>query len=250
MVSGSGVTRGRVADGRPAGERPAGERPAASSLPGNRRRGTPWRRLGACLASASAVALLLTGCDASGDGVRAEGSASSTPAPSKARSASPSPSSSASVAYTKVDARALLRKDPKVGAEVKKTLAKPCTADEFPIDVTYAQLTGGKTADVIINVMTCADSVGIGSYVYRKHGSGYDNVFTNEQPPVYAGVSKGELEVTKQTYDTGDAVCCPSGEDVMTYRWADNRFSEYDRYHTDYSKTVDGSENDDDQSED
>ncbi|WP_372457126.1 hypothetical protein [Streptomyces purpurogeneiscleroticus] len=227
------MTRGGGADGGPAERRPG----AFARLPGGW-----WRTAGTALAGTAAVGLLMAGCDATGDGVRSEGSASNSPVPSQARSATPTPSPSSSVAYQKVDARALLRKDPKVGADVKKTLAKPCTADEYPIDVTYASLTGGKRADVIINVMTCADSVGIGSYVYRKGAKGYENVFSNEQPPVYAGVSKGELEITKQTYDTGDAVCCPTGEDVMTYRWAKHRFSEYSRYHTDYSKTVDGAE--------
>ncbi|WP_258052952.1 hypothetical protein [Streptomyces sp. Ru73] len=197
---------------------------------------------GTALAGIAAIALLLAGCETTGDGVRSEGSAADSPVPARPRSATPTPSPSSSVAYKKVDARALLRKDPAVGAEVKKTLAKPCTADEYPIDVTYASLTGDKAPDVIINVMTCADSVGIGSYVYRKGGKGYENVFSNEQPPVYAGVNKGELEITKQTYGTGDAVCCPTGEDVMTYHWAKDRFKEYARYHTDYSKTGDGTD--------
>ncbi|MGW1378822.1 hypothetical protein ACWD6P_31780 [Streptomyces sp. NPDC002446] len=159
-------------------------------------------------------------------------------------SSAPSPTSSAG--FEKVDAVQLLRSDPKVGADVKKSLYKPCAADEYPVEVTYASLTGGKAPDVIVNVMTCADSVGIGSYVYRRHGGakgGYDNVYANEQPSVSAGVNKGELEISKQTYSTGDKVCCPSGEDVLTFRWADDRFTEYARYHTDYSKmTADGPE--------
>ncbi|MGI5470137.1 hypothetical protein [Streptomyces sp. CA-132043] len=227
------MTRGGGADGGPAGKRPA----ASSRLPA-----TLWRATGTALAGIAAIALLLAGCETTGDGVRSEGSAADSPVPSRARSDAPSPSPSSSVTYKKVDARALLRKDPKVGAEVKKTLAKPCTADEYPIDVTYAPLTGNKTADVIVNVMTCADSVGIGSYVYRKGAKGYENVFTNEEPPVYAAVSKGELEITKQTYKTDDAVCCPTGEDVMTYHWKNDRFREYAHYYTDYSKTGDGTE--------
>ncbi len=233
MVSRSGVTRGGGADGGPAEKRPA----PSSRLPVNL-----WRAAGTVLGGIAAIALLLAGCETTGDGVRSEGSAADTPVPSRARSATPTPSPSSSVAYKKVDARALLRKDPKVGAGVKKSLAKPCTADEYPIDVTYAPLTGGKAADVIVNVMTCTDSVGIGSYVYRKSSKGYENVFTSEEPPVYAAVSKGELEITKQTYKTDDAVCCPSGEDVMTYHWTKNHFREYVRYHTDYSKTGDSAD--------
>lgn len=204
-------------------------------------------RGGAATAGVAAVGLLLAGCNPGGEGVRSEGSASSTPAPKGPVSSSPSPASTA--AYKKVDAVQLLKDDPKVGPMVKKSLYKPCAADEYPVEVTYASLTGSKSPDVIVNVMTCADSVGIGSYVYRKRSGakgGYDNVYTNEQPSVSAAVNKGELEISKQTYDTGDKVCCPSGEDVLPYRWEGGRFVEHDGYHTDYSKTtVDGATPDD-----
>ncbi|KUL52652.1 hypothetical protein ADL22_04810 [Streptomyces sp. NRRL F-4489] len=182
---------------------------------------------------------MLAGCNPGGEGVRKEGAAPRTPAPRGAVSAAPSPSPGAQ--YKKVNAVRLLKDDPKVSADVKRAVAKPCAANEYPVEVTYASLTGGHSPDVIVNVMTCADSVGLGAYVYRERPGardGYDNVYVNEQPSVYAGVSKGELEVSKQTYDAGDKVCCPSGEDVMTYRWANDRFTEYDRYHTDYSKTT------------
>ncbi|MEW1656974.1 hypothetical protein [Streptomyces sp. NPDC093707] len=194
---------------------------------------------GAATAGVAAVGLLLAGCTPGGEGIRKEGSASHTPAPRGAMSATPAPAPSTH--YKKVNAVRLLTGDPKVSADVKRAVAKPCAAHEYPIEVTYASLTGNKSPDVIVNVMTCADSVGLGAYVYRERSGsrgGYDNVYANEQPSVYAGVDKGELEVSKQTYEPGDKVCCPSGEDVMTYRWANDRFAEYDRYHTDYSKTT------------
>ncbi|MFI9051838.1 hypothetical protein [Streptomyces sp. NPDC053427] len=150
-------------------------------------------------------------------------------------SASPSPTTP----YEKVDAVKLLKNDPKVGPYVKKSLAQPCVAEEYPVEVTYASLTGGKSPDVIVNVMTCADSVGIGAYVFRRQGSGYENVYGNEQPSVSAGVNGSKLEVSQQTYDSDDKVCCPSGEDVLTYRWSDDRFTQQGRpSHTDYSKTT------------
>ncbi|UQA93910.1 LppP/LprE family lipoprotein [Streptomyces halobius] len=197
---------------------------------------------GAATAGVAAVGLLLAGCNPGSDGVRTEGAASSTPGPHGSLSAAPGPTPSAG--YRKVDAVALLKADPKVGGYVKKSLAKPCAADAYPVEVTYASLTGAKSPDVIVNVITCADSVGIGSYVYRRDKGapgGYENVFADEQPSVNAGVDKDELEVSTHTYKTGDKVCCPSGEDVTTYRWADGRFVEYAHRHTDYSKTtVDG----------
>ncbi|MFJ9415437.1 hypothetical protein ACIRPT_14880 [Streptomyces sp. NPDC101227] len=193
---------------------------------------------GAATAGVAAVGLLLAGCNPGGDGVRTEGSATGTPAPKGAVSASPVPSPAGR--YKKVDAVELLKHDPKVGTDVKKSLAKPCAADEYPVEVTYASLTGNKAPDVIINVMTCADSVGLGAYVFRKQSDGgYDNVYRNEQPSVSAGVNKGGLEVSVQTYDADDQVCCPSGEDVLTYRWSDDRFTPYgEKSHTDYSKTT------------
>ncbi|MGV4929864.1 hypothetical protein K2224_08660 [Streptomyces sp. BHT-5-2] len=201
---------------------------------------------GAATAGVAAVGLLLAGCNPGGEGIRKEGSASHTPAPRGAVTSSPAPTPGTH--YKKVNAVKLLAADPKVGADVKRAVAKPCAADEYPIEVTYASLTGSKAPDVIVNVMTCADSVGLGAYVYRERPgarNGYDNVYANEQPSVYAGVSKGELEVSKQTYAAGDKVCCPSGEDVMTYHWANDHFTEYDRYHTDYSKTAVGGTGDD-----
>ncbi|MEU5214324.1 hypothetical protein [Streptomyces sp. NPDC020742] len=203
---------------------------------------------GAATAGVAAVGLLLAGCNPGGEGVRSEGAASTTPAPKGRVSSSPSPTSTAS--YKKVDAVRLMKDDPKVSPDVKKSLYKPCAADEYPVEVTYASLTGSTSQDVIVNVMTCADSVGIGSYVYRRHSGardGYDNVYANEQPSVYAAVNKGELEISKQTYAPGDKVCCPSGEDVTTYRWTHGRFTSDDEYHTDYSKTtVDGGQPGDD----
>ncbi|MFF3271533.1 hypothetical protein ACFYWU_11455 [Streptomyces chrestomyceticus] len=183
----------------------------------------------------AALSLLLAGCNPGGEGVRTEGTASSPPASAGRSVHAPSPSPSVSAPYEKVDAVELVKNDPKVGDDVKKSLGKPCAAEEYPVEVTYAALTHAEDPDVVVNVMTCADSVGIGSYVYRKKGGTYENVFADEQPSVYAGVNKGELEVSKQTYNTGDKVCCASGEDVMTYRWTGGRFVEYARYHTDYS---------------
>ncbi|MFG2139153.1 hypothetical protein [Streptomyces sp. NPDC048650] len=190
---------------------------------------------GTATAGVAAVGLLLAGCNPGADGVRTEGPATT---PKGAMSASPSPTSTGG--HKKVDAVELLKHDPKVGPDVKKSLAKPCAADEYPVEVTYASLTGAKSRDVVVNVMTCADSVGLGAYVFRKRGSGgYENVYANEQPTVYAAVDKRDLQVSVQTYDADDQVCCPSGEDVLTYRWSHDGFTRYGKKsHTDYSRTT------------
>lgn len=130
-------------------------------------------------------------------------------------------------------------KDPKVGTEVKRDL-KPCSGKEYPVDVSYGKVTGGPVADIVINVLSCADALGRGTYVYRADGSTYENVFSDEQPPVYAEIDRGDLVVTKQVYGKSDALAYPSGEDVITYRWNGEKFTEQDRVHSEYSNVVDG----------
>jgi hypothetical protein len=186
---------------------------------------------GTVAALAGAAGLLLAGCEAGSEGVRKEGTAQTQSA------AKPSavPSASAVPAQEKVDAVKLIKGDPKVSEQVKKNL-KPCVKNNYPVDVIYGQLTGGSRNDVVINVMTCDDSFGVGSYVYRAQGDSYVNVFSAEQPPVYADIDRRDLQVTKQVYGPGDAACCASGEDVTTYHWSGNEFHETGRTHTDFSK--------------
>jgi hypothetical protein len=94
----------------------------------------------------------------------------------------------------------------------------------------------------VINVMTCGDAVGIGSYVYREDGDGYENVFRAEDPPVYAEIDRGDLVVTQQLYKKGDPVSYPSSEEVITYGWSSTHFTEESRTHSDYSNAVGGTE--------
>jgi hypothetical protein len=133
----------------------------------------------------------------------------------------------------------LVKDDPKVAAAVKRDL-EPCVGDEYPVDVSYGSLTGATADDVVVNVMTCGDAVGVGSYVYREEGGSYREVFRAEEPPVYAEIDRGDLVVTKQVYERGDPVSSPSGENVITYRWAADGFTEEFRTHNDYSSAVGG----------
>lgn len=185
-----------------------------------------------------ALGLSLSGCGAGGTGARDEGPAH---ADAVAGAASSSPAASPSKAPDRVDAVRLVKADPKVSAEVKREL-KPCVADEYPVDVSYGELTGGSGSgsaeDVVVNVLTCGDAVGVGSYVYREEDGAYQNVFKAEEPPVYAEIDRGDLVVTKQVYEKGDPVSSPSGENVITYRWASGRFTEEFRTHNDYSNAA------------
>ncbi|QFR95075.1 hypothetical protein [Streptomyces tsukubensis] len=191
------------------------------------------------------LAALLGACATGGTGPRDEGPANSDPVaratPTTSPSASPAP------VLRRKEAVALVKADPAVDDDVKRDL-KPCVGHEYPVDVSNGTLTDGTAPDVVINVMTCGDAVGIGTYVYRAGGKsklraagrGYENVFKAEDPPVYSEIDRGDLVVTKQVYEKGDPVSYPSGEEVITYRWLDHAFKEQDRTRNDYSKAVGG----------
>ncbi|MFF7980330.1 hypothetical protein ACFZDK_14550 [Streptomyces sp. NPDC007901] len=185
----------------------------------------------------AALALFAAACGTGGTGARDEGPAHDDSVGNAPAAAAPSPSPSQT--YEKVDAVALVKADPAVSATVKRDLT-PCAGDEYPVDVTYGDLTGGPVEDVVVNVLTCGDAVGVGAYVYRKESGAYKNVFKAEESPVYAEIDKGDLSVTKQVYEKGDPVSSPSGENVITYNWASGRFVQEDFHHTDYGNAAGG----------
>ncbi|MFD6184965.1 hypothetical protein [Streptomyces goshikiensis] len=193
--------------------------------------------------------LFAVGCSSGGTGLKDEGPARTDsvsrtgppPAPEPHASSGQSARSetpSGRPTLTKIDPIALLKADPKVSADIKREL-KPCTGKEYPVDVSYGKVTGGEAVDIVVNVLSCADALGRGSYVYRSEGGRYENVFSDEQPPVYAEIDRGDLVVTKPVYAKTDALAYPSGEDVITYGWSGERFTEQDRVYTEYSN-VDG----------
>ncbi|MFF3642499.1 hypothetical protein [Streptomyces sp. NPDC002564] len=198
------------------------------------RAGHGVKAVSTAVAGFAAVGLLLSACSTGGSGARDEGPASSEPVVSAAPSASPS----ASLPTKKIDAVRLVKDDPKVSPAIKRDL-KPCVGKAYPVDVSYGNLTGGSATDVVVNVLTCGDAVGIGSYVYRAQGDKYENVFKAEEPAsVYAEIDRGDLVVTKQLYEKGDSVAYPSGEEVITYRWTANHFTESGRTRNDFGNAV------------
>lgn len=218
-------------------------------------------------AAAAAVAVCgalvaVTSCRDAG-GVREEGTAAiSSPAlPSPSVSppvsgthpmdAGPSAAPREKAAVDPADVMRLVKGDPKVARDIRDSLvacAMPsasagvrpqAAAEPYPVDRRSGRLTGKDGTDLVVNVSTCADNVGIGSYVYRRVDGGYVNVFADEQPPVFAEISDGTLKVTHQVYEPQDAVSNPSGEDVTTYRWNGTRFQEVSFSHRDYGKADD-----------
>ncbi|ROP52513.1 hypothetical protein EDD94_1980 [Streptomyces sp. PanSC9] len=190
----------------------------------------------AAVASIAALALFVAACGAGGTGPRDEGPAHASAVAGAVASPSPSPSEK----YRRVDAVDLIKKDPAVSGTVKREL-KPCSGDDYPVDVTYGDLTGGSVNDVLVNVTTCGDYVGIAAYVYREENGTFTNVFKNEESPVYAEIDGADLTVTKQVYDTDNPVSNPSRETVITYGWRSGRFVQTQIHETDYSKTGAGS---------
>ena len=188
-------------------------------------------------AALAALALFVSGCATGGTGARDEGPAGV--AVGAAGKLNPIPMASAYATPDDVDAVRLVLDDPGVAPSVKRAL-KPCVGDEYPVDVSFGDLTGGAGDDVVVNVMTCSDAVGVGSFVYRKVGDGYRNAFRAEESPVYAEIDRGDLVVTKQVYKKDDPVASPSGENVITYRWTAGRFTLRYRTHNEYSGAVDG----------
>jgi hypothetical protein len=210
----------------------------------------------AALAGLATFGLLAGGCSAGGTGMRDEGPA----APAPVERSMPTPTRTPQPPQARVDPVALLLSDPKVSDRIKAVL-KPCSADAYPVNTSYGNLTGASLLDVVVNVMSCKDSIGIGTYVYRATSAGasggsgspspgsrsrpvkplpgnYVNVFTSEEPAIYATIDRGELVVTQQVYTRGDPVAYPSGEDVVTYGWSDSKFTERYRVRNNYSRSL------------
>lgn len=189
----------------------------------------------------AALGLLLSACATGGTGTRDEGPARVDRAPGIAAPDSPSASPSPSkTAQEKVDPVKLVQGDPLVSPEIKRDL-KPCAEDAYPVTAFYGELTGGSRDDVVVNVRTCADDVGIGTYVYRADGNKYENVFRSEESPVAGDIDdSGDLVVTKQYYKKGDPVAYPSSEEVTTYRWKNDHFKQIRSNTRDYGSSVGG----------
>lgn len=187
----------------------------------------------AAAASVIALALFVAACGSGGTGARDEGPAHASAMAGAVASPVPSPSET----YRNVDAVALLKSDPAVSATVKREL-KPCDDDNYAVELSYGDLTGGSVEDVVINVATCGDWIGLGTYVYRDVGGRFKNVFKNEESPVVAEIDEGVLTLTKQVYEKDDPISSPSSEDVIRYTWKRGRFVQGKVVHNEYGSNA------------
>jgi hypothetical protein len=160
------------------------------------------------------------------DGVRDEGTAI---IPSAHVSATPA------FGVTTSEAARLVKSDPKVDEDIRAHLQTCSVSNAYPVDSAYANLTGGSKSDLIINVETCTDDVGVGAYVYQWRNGRYVNVFKNEDLPVLAQVSNGQLKVTHQVYGPLDTASSPSGENITSYKWNGVKFVKISTVYHDYT---------------
>jgi hypothetical protein len=182
---------------------------------------------------ATAGALMCAGLVAAGCG---------TTATTGARREGPAPTASAKATYARAPAIAsnpaalagLIRKDTSVSADVREDLA-PCVGDAYPLDTVSGDLTAGDQPDIVVNVTTCGDGLGVAAYVYRVIDGKYQNVFADERPPVYGSVEDGRLQIVHEVYKTDDPAAYPTGQEQATYAWQGNRFVEVARSFSDFT---------------
>ncbi|MFI0900715.1 hypothetical protein [Streptomyces sp. NPDC020983] len=110
--------------------------------------------------------------------------------------------------------------------------------DDYPVTVDSGNLTSGDGPDLVVNVTTCGNGLGVAAYVYRMVAGKYQNVFADERPPVYGSVEGGRLEITHEVYEMNDPASSPVGQDSVTYVWRGGRFVQVSREYADFgSKT-------------
>lgn len=173
------------------------------------------------------VCLVAAGCGTTATGARQEGPAATATVKSQSTKAPAIASNPLALAH-------LVGRDTSVSAEVREDL-NPCVGDQYPMDAEAGNLTSGDGPDLVVNITTCGDGLGVAAYVYRMIGGKYENVFADERPPVYASVDDGRLQVIHEVYKSDDPVSYPTGAEQVTYAWAGNRFVEVARSFSDFT---------------
>lgn len=171
------------------------------------------------------ASVVVSGCSTAGTGARGEGPA---PSPTVRR-----PSATAAAPAIARDPGALatmVRRDGSVSAGVRDDLA-PCAGNVYPVATDTGDLTAGDGPDLVVNVTTCGDGLGVAAYVYRMVKGKYQNVFADERPPVYGSVADGRLQII---HEVDDPVTYPTGQESVLYTWRDDRFVQVSRSYSDF----------------
>lgn len=173
----------------------------------------------ASLATASALTcacVVAAGCGSNVTGARKEGPAPTT-------SVKPRPTTAPGIARHPAALAGMVREDDSVSQEIREDLT-PCDGDDYPLDTASGDLTSGDGPDLVVNVTTCGDGLGVATYVYRKVDDKYRHVFSDERAPVYGTVDKGLLLISHEIYTSDDPIAYPIGEEQITYAWRGTSF--------------------------
>lgn len=127
----------------------------------------------------------------------------------------------------------MVRRDSSVSQGVREDLT-PCAGDDYPMATDTGDLTAGDGPDLVVNVTTCGDGLGVAAYVYRMVNGKYQNVFADERPPVYGSVEDGQLQIIHEVYKVDDPVSYPTGQESVLYAWRDGRFVQVARNYADF----------------
>lgn len=181
----------------------------------------------AAMGALTCACVVVTGCGTTGTGARKEGPA---PSPSLRRPATaPAPA----IARDPQALATMVRRDSSVSQGVREDLT-PCAGDDYPMATDTGDLTAGDGPDLVVNVTTCGDGLGVAAYVYRMVNGKYQNVFADERPPVYGSVEDGQLQIIHEVYKVDDPVSYPTGQESVLYAWRDGRFVQVARNYADF----------------
>ncbi|WP_158886863.1 hypothetical protein [Amycolatopsis anabasis] len=174
---------------------------------------------------AALVLLTSTACAATG-GVRVEGRAADVAPTTSANSSGGTPAVS-------MDAVKVLRDDAGVNQDIKDQLT-PCFDGRYGVDIQYGDLTGDDVPEALVNVTSCVAAERtskpgasidlesrLGGFVYQwRDNNRWERIFAvQERGSSVQAYDLPALLVLRMVYRPGDRSCCPTGDEVDTYKW-------------------------------
>lgn len=193
------------------------------------------RPMTTAMGALTCACVVVSGCGATGTGARKEG-----PAPSPSVRPTPPASLAPAIARDKRALATMVRRDTSVSEDVREDLT-PCAGDDYPVATDSGDLTSGDGPDLVVNVTTCGNGLGVAAYVYRMVNGKYQNVFADERPPVYGSVQGGRLEIIHEVYrvdDPGFVPNGPTGQESVVYAWRAGHFVQVARAYADFGSST------------